>query len=54
MNSEVDVNILDNSILPSLWQQFGIGLFLYQHDNASVHKAKVIASWFEDNRGGGM
>ena len=22
----------------------------YQHDNAPVHKAKVIASWFEDNR----
>ena len=50
MNTEVYVNILDNSMLPTFWQQFGIGHFLYQHDNAPVHKAKVISSWFEDNR----
>ena len=49
MNSEVYVNILDNSMLSTLWQQFGIGPFLYEHDNAPVHKAKVITSWFEDN-----
>ena len=50
MKSEVSVNILDNSTLPALWQQFGIGPLLHQHDNAPVHKAKVIASWFEDNK----
>ena len=45
MKSEV----LHNSMLPALWQQFGIGPFVYQHDNAPVHKAKVIASRFKDN-----
>ena len=49
MNSEVYVNILDNIMLPTLWQQFGIGSFLYHHNNAHVHKAKVIASLFQDN-----
>ena len=27
-------DILDNSVLPNLWQQFGEGPFLFQHDNA--------------------
>ena len=29
-------DILDNSVLPTLWQQFGEGPFLFQHDNAHV------------------
>lgn len=27
-------NLLDNSVLPTLWQLFDEGSFLYQHDNA--------------------
>ena len=50
MNSEVNVNILDNSMLPIMWEQFRICPFLYRHNDASVHTAKVIASWFEDKR----
>jgi hypothetical protein len=38
--------ILDDSVHPTLWQQFGEGPFLFQHDNASVHKAKSIPKWF--------
>ena len=38
--------ILDDSVLPTLWQQFWEGLFLFQHDNAPVHKAKSIHKWF--------
>jgi hypothetical protein len=29
-----------------LWQQFGEGPFLFQHDNAHVHKASSIQKWF--------
>ena len=36
-NSESNVIILDNSMLPITWQQLGIGPFLYQHNNAPVH-----------------
>jgi hypothetical protein len=28
-------------VLPTLWQQFGEGLFLFQHDNA-----RSIQKWF--------
>ena len=49
MSFEVYVNNLDNTMLPTLWQQFEFHPFLYKYDNAPVHKAKVIASWFEDN-----
>ena len=38
-------DILDDSVLPTLWQQFGEGPFLFQHDNARVHKARSIQKW---------
>ena len=50
MNSEAYVNILDKMMLSILRQQFVIDPFLHQHNNTPVHKAKAIASWFEDNR----
>ena len=39
-------DILDDSGLPTLWQQFGEGPFLFQHDNAHVDKARSIQKWF--------
>ena len=33
-------------MLPTLWQQFGEGPFLFQHDNASVYKVRSIQKWF--------
>ena len=38
--------IRDDFVLPTLWQQFGEGPFLFQHDNALVHKARSIQKWF--------
>ena len=35
-----------NSVLPTLWQQFEEGPFLFQHDNAPVHKARSIQKLF--------
>ena len=37
--------VLDYFVLPTLWQQFGEGPFLFQHDNAPVHKARSIQKW---------
>ena len=37
---------LDDSVLPTLWQQFGEGPFLFPHDNAPLHKARSIQKWF--------
>ena len=39
-------NILDDSVLPTLWQQFGEGPFLFHHDNAPVLKARSIQKLF--------
>jgi hypothetical protein len=33
-------------VLPTLWQPFGEGPFLLQHDNAPVHKVRSIQKWF--------
>ncbi len=38
--------ILGNSVLLTLWQKFGEGPFLFQHDNAPLHKARSIKKCF--------
>ena len=35
-------DIPDDSVLPTLWQQFGEDPVLFQHDNVPVHKARSI------------
>ena len=39
-------DILDDSVLLTLWQQFGEGPSPFQHDNAPVHKARSLQKCF--------
>ncbi|KAL0151286.1 hypothetical protein M9458_053477, partial [Cirrhinus mrigala] len=49
LNASACQDILDNSMLPTLWEQFGAGPFLFQHDCAPVHKARSIKTWMTES-----
>ena len=48
LNASAYQETLDNSMLPTLWAQFGDGPFLFQHDCAPVHKARSIKTWMRE------
>jgi hypothetical protein len=37
--------IIDDSVHPTLWQQFGEGPLLFQHENVPMHKVKSVQKW---------
>ena len=48
LNASAFREMLDNYMLPTLWEQFGGGTFLFQHDCAPVHKARSIKTWMRE------
>ena len=48
INAEMYLEILKNELLDSInWYGFEKDNIIFQQDNASCHKAKVVADWFQ-------
>ncbi|KAK3570129.1 hypothetical protein QTP86_011955 [Hemibagrus guttatus] len=45
LNASAYQDILDNFMLPALWEKFGDDPFLFQHDCTPVHKERSIKTW---------
>ena len=45
LNATAYNDILDDYLLLTLWQQFVEGPFLFQYDNAPVHKVRSMQKW---------
>ncbi len=48
LNASAYQDILENDVLPILWEQLGEGHFLFQHYFAPVHKARPIKTWLDE------
>ena len=48
MNSEKYCELLGNVLVPSAWSIRGLD-YIFQHDNAPCHRAKIVQQWLHEN-----
>ena len=49
INSDVYCTILDDNVLPTLWQFYGLDPCYFQDDNASCHVSTLTKAWYGAN-----
>ena len=49
INSNVYCTILDDNVLPTLWQFYGLDPCYFQDDNASCHVSTLTKAWYGAN-----
>ena len=47
LNGESYINILENSLIPSILLHSLTGISIFQQDNALCHRARIVKYWFE-------
>jgi transposase len=48
-DSEAYIDILDNTVIPYIEEEFLYEDIYYYQDNSPIHRSRIVTNWFEDN-----
>jgi hypothetical protein len=48
-DSEAYINILDNTVISYIEEEFRYEDIYYYEDNSPIHRSRIVTNWFEDN-----
>ena len=48
-DSEAYIDILDNTVIPYIEEEFRYEDIYYYQDNSPIHRSRIVTNWFEDN-----
>jgi transposase len=49
VNSEKNINTLDNYLWPTVIKHYGVNRWIFQEDNAPTHKSRLCEAWKQEN-----
>ena len=49
MNGEQYISVLEDTLLPTAWAQYGLGPIPFVQDRSPIHTSRVVMEWFAEH-----